>query len=114
MYSGQAFTNVASQARPAARAAGNAAPPSAGLGRGRSCLAPGLATPPAAHPGAAVFPPGFLLVQGETSALAASWDPFRDDETGVVSYSYQAGPSIPAASCAPRPYERAGHARSGR
>ncbi|KAL4419982.1 hypothetical protein ABPG75_007080 [Micractinium tetrahymenae] len=27
--------------------------------------------------------------QGETSALAASWDPFQDDETGVDFYSYQ-------------------------
>lgn len=33
---------------------------------------------------------GLAPLQGETSALAASWDPFQDDETGVDSYSYQA------------------------
>ena len=29
--------------------------------------------------------------QSETAALAASWDPFQDDETGVAGYAYQVG-----------------------
>lgn len=35
--------------------------------------------------------PAPSLPQSETSALAASWDPFQDDETGVAAYSYQVG-----------------------
>jgi hypothetical protein len=30
-----------------------------------------------------------LRLQSDRSALAASWDPFQDEETGVLFYSYQ-------------------------
>lgn len=49
-------------------------------------------SPPALPPGSTVYSSpsrSDRATQSGTSSLGASWDPFIDPETGVVSYSYQ-------------------------